>query len=67
MKKLLPNHDKEPNKVIEELYLRCLARPPTEKEMARFKSYFGNEKSDEQVLTDIFWALLNSKEFIFNH
>ena len=35
--------------------------------MAKLKGYFGDGKSDEQVLTDIFWALLNSKEFIFNH
>ena len=60
---IIPN----PTKVIEELYARCLSRTPTEKEMAKLKSYFGDKKSDEQVVTDIFWALLNSKEFIFNH
>jgi hypothetical protein len=67
VKKLLAKHDKETDKAIEELYLRCLARTPTAKEMTKLKGYFGNGKSDEQVLTDIFWALLNSKEFIFNH
>ena len=66
IKKLLAKY-KEPSKVIEELYLRCLARSPTEKETAKLKGYFGSGKPDEQVLTDIFWALLNSKEFIFNH
>ena len=40
---------------------------PTQKEVAKLQPHFGNGKSDEQVLTDIFWALLNSKEFIFNH
>jgi hypothetical protein len=25
----------------------------------------GNDQ--ESVLTDVFWALLNSKEFVFNH
>jgi hypothetical protein len=66
VKKLLATHQ-DPAKVIEELYLRCLARVPTEKEMAKLKSHFGDGKKDEQVLTDILWALLNSKELIFNH
>jgi hypothetical protein len=67
VKKLLTKHGKDSGKVVEELYLRCLARSPTEKEMTRLKSHFGDGKPEEQVLTDIFWALLNSKEFIFNH
>jgi hypothetical protein len=67
VKKLLAQHNKDPEKVIEDLYLRCLARTPTQKEMTRLKGWFGNGKSDEQVLTDVFWAILNSKEFIFNH
>ena len=66
IKKLLAQY-KEPAKVIDELYLRCLARSPTDKETAKLKGYFGGGKPDEQVLTDVFWALLNSKEFIFNH
>ena len=67
IKKLLAAQGGNKEKAIEELYLRCLARSPTEKEMAKFKGFFGGSASDEQVLTDIFWALLNSKEFIFNH
>jgi hypothetical protein len=66
IKKLLAKN-KDTSAAIEELYLRCLARPPTEKEKTKLKGYFGSGKSDDQVLTDIFWALLNSKEFIFNH
>ena len=67
IKKQLAKSNKDNTEVIKELYLRCLARVPTEKEMTKLKGYFGNGKSDDQVLTDIFWALLNSKEFIFNH
>jgi hypothetical protein len=67
IKKLLAKSNKDNTEVIKELYLRCLARVPTDKEMTKLKGYFGNGKNDEQVLTDIFWALLNSKEFIFNH
>ena len=67
VKKLLAKNNKDTGEAINELYVRCLARPPTEKEKAKLKTYFGAGKNDEQVLTDIFWALLNSKEFIFNH
>jgi hypothetical protein len=67
VKKLLAKNNKDVTKTIEDLYMRCLGRVPTEKELTKLKPHFGNGKSDEQVLTDIFWALLNSKEFIFNH
>jgi hypothetical protein len=65
--KKLVGKGKDIGQGLEELYVRCLARPPTEKEKTKLKSYFGGDKSDEQVFTDIFWGLLNSKEFIFNH
>jgi len=67
VKKLAAKYGKDTGQAIEELYLRCFGRAPTEKESTKLKSYFGNGKSEEQVLTDVFWALLNSKEFIFNH
>ncbi len=57
----------EPARVIEELYLRCLARSPTPEEKARLLSFLAEEARAELVLNDLFWALLNSKEFIFNH
>ena len=67
VKKQMAKNAKDNVEVIKELYLRCLSRPPTEKELTKLKGYFGKGQNDEQVLTDIFWALLNSKEFIFNH
>ena len=59
---------KQPPEVIEELYFRCLARKPTEPELAKLTKFFGEDKkANEQALTDLFWSLLNAKEFIFNH
>jgi hypothetical protein len=58
---------KQRDEIIEDLYLRCFARKPSEQEMAKLSSHFKEAKKDDQVLTDVFWALLNSKEFIFNH
>jgi hypothetical protein len=46
---------------VENLYLRTLSRPPTAAERAHWTG------TDEFYLKDLFWALLNSKEFGTNH
>ena len=58
-----------PQHVVEELYVRCLSRKPTPSEIKSFTEILGATKveSQQQVLEDIFWALLNSQEFLFNH
>jgi hypothetical protein len=58
---------KTPQQVIEELYIRCLTRKPTPKEMQNLNAILAEEKNDQRVLEDIFWALLNTREFLFNH
>jgi hypothetical protein len=55
------------DQVINGLYLRCLSRKPTEQELASLLPLFGEGTNYEQAVTDVFWALLNSKEFQFNH
>ena len=52
---------------IENLYLRCFSRKPTAEELARITELLKDEKQKEQFLNDVFWSLLNSKEFVFNH
>ena len=66
VKKLL-KAGKTPPEVIQDLYLRCFARKPTEAELTKLTSFIKDDKQAEQALTDVFWSLLNSKEFIFNH
>ncbi len=57
-----------PQALIEELYVSCLSRKPLEKETAAFTAILEeNKENTTQVLEDIFWSLLNSREFIFNH
>jgi hypothetical protein len=53
--------------VIEALYIRCLTRKPTAKETASLGAVLAEENNDKQVLEDVFWALLNSREYVFNH
>jgi len=53
--------------VIEALYIRCLTRKPTAKELASLAAVLAEQKNDKQVLEDVFWALLNSREYVFNH
>ena len=56
-----------PNQVINELYVRCLSRLPTDKELQTIKTILDAEKDKKSVLEDVFWSLLNSREFLFNH
>lgn len=54
------------DQVIEELFLATLGRVPTAAQVAAVKKGLA-EDGREEVLRDLFWALLNSKEFAFNH
>jgi len=56
-----------PSQVINELYVRCLSRLPTDKELQTIKTVLDAEKDKKSVLEDVFWSLLNSREFLFNH
>ncbi len=58
---------KTPPQIIEEMYIRTLTRKPTEKELAGLNGVLVNEKDPKPVLEDVFWSLLNSREFVFNH
>ncbi len=58
---------KYPEERITDLYLRTLSRQPTPGELERLVPLIAPGTDQEQALTDILWALLNSREFMFNH
>jgi hypothetical protein len=58
---------KTPPQVIEELYIRCLTRKPTTRELESLTASLADAKDQRAALEDVFWALLNSREFVFNH
>ncbi|KAF0175967.1 MAG: hypothetical protein FD161_3146 [Limisphaerales bacterium] len=61
---------KAPEQIIEEFYWRALSRPPTQTEQTKLVAFMADAKTPAEksiVLNDLFWAVLNSKEFIFNH
>jgi hypothetical protein len=52
---------------VTELYIRCLSRKPTGEELARVIPVLKQNPNEAQALEDFYWALLNSREFLFNH
>ena len=52
---------------MEDLYVRCLTRKPTAAEQADVKKVLAGYKEKKKGFEDLFWSLLNSKEFMFNH
>jgi hypothetical protein len=53
--------------LIKQVYLRSLSRLPSEAEQARATAHLRDAKDPMSGLRDIFWAVLNTKEFIVNH
>jgi hypothetical protein len=69
--KKLMGEKKTPEQIVENLYIRCLSRKPTAEEIKQLNAQIaavGAEPAQiEAVLNDVFWAILNSKEYMFNH
>jgi hypothetical protein len=55
---------------VDALFLAALTRKPTAEERDKFATYVdrgGASKDKGKALADVFWVLLNSTEFLFNH
>ena len=68
-----------PEDKISELYLRAFARPPRPEELATAVAYLNEPRTDAagkptaptaampENFKDLLWAMINTKEFLFNH
>ena len=63
----LQNEKLSPEQIVEKLYIRCISRKPLPDEMAALQPLFAEGSDIKRSLDDVFWALLNSREFLFNH
>ena len=52
---------------VQKLFLTALSRMPTKPELAMIQKNLKDSDESMSIYQDLFWALLNSNEFIFNH
>jgi hypothetical protein len=57
------------DEIVEDLYLSALSRYPTATEKQKMsKALEGASESDRRpFIEDVYWAVLSSREFLFNH
>jgi hypothetical protein len=59
---------KTDEQIVDELYFVALCRPPKAEEKGKFLEFFGKAKNQRgQAVQDAVWAVINAKEFLFNH
>lgn len=63
-----------PESIVKDLYLAALSRYPTPEEETRLTSVLSSVSTDpahandrRQLLEDLVWSVLSSREFLFNH
>ncbi len=68
-----------PEDKLNEIYMRAFARPPRAEELATAIAYLNEPRTDgagkpiapataaQENFKDLLWALINTKEFLFNH
>jgi hypothetical protein len=56
-------------RAVRSAYLAVLTREPTEKEAAYFEAWLRGTRGEERSerMQDLYWALINAKEFTWNH
>jgi hypothetical protein len=65
LKRVLAKSDGD---IIDDIYLSSISRFPTAEEKKRLVEYLAAKKSARaQAVQDVAWALLNAKEFEFQH
>lgn len=58
---------RQPERVIGQLYLATLSRPPRQEELQACLRYYQEKGRTDAAFEDIFFVLLQTNEFFFNH
>lgn len=60
---------KSDKELIAAIYMLCLSRKPTEKEETQLTQLLSETPQTEkrEAVEDLFWGILSSREFLFNH
>jgi hypothetical protein len=58
---------KSDDDIVTELYLAAVSRKPTQQELDTARSHIASSQDRKAGLEDIGWAVLNTKEFLFQH
>ena len=55
--------------LVDEIYLACMSRYPSETERQQLVELIPppGAKTEAEIVEDVFWGLLSSREFLFNH
>ena len=61
----LADSDKKPAAIVDELFLAALSRRPSDAERAKLLEAFA-DGDRRAAVEDVVWAILNSKEFLYN-
>lgn len=59
--------DKSPEENVRTVYLQVFSRQPTADELKVALGHVTKLENKQQAYEDILWALVNTKEFLFNH
>jgi hypothetical protein len=64
----LADSGQPPDALVDDLFLSALARYPTEPERSAMRTVFAQAGADRRAaVEDVMWAVLNAKEFLYNH
>jgi len=61
------NEKGKPTEKVKHLYLATLSRAPSAREIKTADRILQGASSPLEAFQDLYWALLNSNEFIMNH
>jgi hypothetical protein len=54
-------------KIVEEVYLSALSRYPTEAETKQLVAALAGNENKRELIEDLYWGVLSSKQFLFGH